>query len=46
MEAGKHVILNIIKAWFIFVFVVSSDDLNDATRFASILQASSALQAR
>ena len=44
MEAGVLVILNIIKTRFFFVFMVSSDDLNDAARFVSILQAASALQ--
>ena len=36
MEASVHVILNIIKARFFFVFMVSSDDLNGAARFGSI----------
>ena len=35
-EASVHVILNIIKARFFFVFMVSSDDLNGAARFGSI----------
>ena len=34
-EASVHVILNIIKARFFFVFMVSSDDLNGAARFGS-----------
>ena len=38
MEAGVHVILNIIKARLFFVFMVSSDDLNGAARSVSILQ--------
>ena len=36
MEASVHVILNIIKARFFFVFMVSSDGLNGAARFGSI----------
>ena len=45
-EAGVHVILNIIETRFFFVFMASSDDLNGAVRFGSILQAASVLQAR
>ena len=45
MEAGLHVIFNIVKTRFFFV-MVSSDDLKDAARIVSILQAASALQAR